>query len=112
MHVIFNVGNTFYFKINGLPIFAKGSNWIPADIFQERITVSYLELLMKSAVEVNMNMLRVWGGGVCILKSSVKSIQILVDMNSHLSSGPHYSVPVHQFLLDLSLLIYFCIAGL
>lgn len=45
-------------------MFAKGSNWIPADSFQERISLSYIELLLKSAVEANMNMLRVWGGGV------------------------------------------------
>jgi beta-mannosidase len=57
-------GNTFYFKINGLPIFAKGSNWIPADSFQERIKPSYVEQLLRSAAEANMNMLRVWGGGV------------------------------------------------
>ena len=31
-------GLSFYFKINGLPIFLKGSNWIPADSFQDRVT--------------------------------------------------------------------------
>ena len=44
----------------------KGSNWIPANSFQERITGAYIEKLLVSAVEANMNMLRVWGGGVSI----------------------------------------------
>ncbi|XP_068954718.1 beta-mannosidase [Petaurus breviceps papuanus] len=57
-------GLSFYFKINGLPIFLKGSNWIPADSFQDRVTSDLLRLLLQSAVNANMNTLRVWGGGV------------------------------------------------
>ncbi|KAH1001112.1 hypothetical protein HUJ04_013364 [Dendroctonus ponderosae] len=58
-------GQTFYFKVNGEPIFVKGSNEIPINILpelgQDRQTIRYL---LQSAKEVNMNMLRVWGGGV------------------------------------------------
>ncbi|XP_075400096.1 beta-mannosidase [Tenrec ecaudatus] len=57
-------GLSFYFKINGLPIFLKGSNWIPADSFQDRVTPDLLRLLLQSAVDANMNTLRVWGGGI------------------------------------------------
>ncbi|XP_016079086.1 PREDICTED: beta-mannosidase [Miniopterus natalensis] len=57
-------GLSFYFKINGFPIFLKGSNWIPADAFQERVTSDLLSLLLQSAVDANMNALRVWGGGI------------------------------------------------
>jgi len=57
-------GKSFFFRINGRPVFMKGSNWIPADIFPERVSAAYLERLLQSAVEANMNMLRVWGGGV------------------------------------------------
>ncbi|XP_070207159.1 beta-mannosidase-like isoform X2 [Littorina saxatilis] len=57
-------GLTFYFKVNGFPIFMKGSNWIPADSFQERITKDRLRLLLQSAVDTHMNAMRVWGGGV------------------------------------------------
>ncbi|XP_064440945.1 beta-mannosidase isoform X1 [Mirounga angustirostris] len=57
-------GLSFYFKINGLPIFLKGSNWIPADSFQDRVTSDLLRLLLQSAVDANMNTLRVWGGGI------------------------------------------------
>ncbi|GFS83583.1 beta-mannosidase [Trichonephila clavipes] len=57
-------GLSFYFRVNGVPFFAKGSNWIPADSFQERITPKYIEDLLQSAKDANMNMLRVWGGGI------------------------------------------------
>ncbi|XP_033016272.1 beta-mannosidase isoform X3 [Lacerta agilis] len=57
-------GLSFYFRINGLPIFMKGSNWIPADSFQDRVTSKRLRILLQSAVDANMNMLRVWGGGI------------------------------------------------
>ena len=60
------LGHSFYFKVNDRPIFARGSNWIPADNFQERITPHYLDVLLGSAKLANMNMLRVWGGGVCV----------------------------------------------
>lgn len=57
-------GLSFYFKINELPIFLKGSNWIPADSFQDRVTPELLKVLLQSVVDANMNTLRVWGGGV------------------------------------------------
>ncbi|XP_072439843.1 beta-mannosidase isoform X1 [Chiloscyllium punctatum] len=57
-------GLSFYFRINGLPVFLKGSNWIPADAFLDRVTFDVLENLLQSAVDANMNSLRVWGGGV------------------------------------------------
>ncbi|XP_078660192.1 beta-mannosidase-like [Branchiostoma floridae x Branchiostoma belcheri] len=57
-------GLSFYFKINDLPIFMKGSNWIPADAFKNRITTEYTRNLLQSAVDANMNTLRVWGGGI------------------------------------------------
>jgi hypothetical protein len=65
---LFFSGKTFYFKINDQPIFFKGSNWIPADSFLETVTKSRIENLLQSAKDVNMNVLRVWGGGVKSLK--------------------------------------------
>lgn len=55
---------TFYFRINGEPIFIKGANCIPLDAFQSRITPKDREYLLTVAVESNMNMIRVWGGGI------------------------------------------------
>ena len=57
-------GRSFAFYVNGVPIFAKGSNWIPADSFPTRITAAGLEALLHAAAETHQNMLRVWGGGV------------------------------------------------
>ena len=57
-------GLSFYFVINGQPIYVKGSNWVPPDSFQERVTDERLERLLRSAQLANMNMLRVWGGGI------------------------------------------------
>jgi hypothetical protein len=55
---------SFFFKVNGHPMFMKGSNWIPSSIFPENMTNERIEFLLRSAAEANMNMLRVWGGGV------------------------------------------------
>ncbi|XP_014672055.1 PREDICTED: beta-mannosidase-like [Priapulus caudatus] len=57
-------GLSFYFKINGVPVFMKGSNWIPADSFKEKVTPSVVRNLLQSAVDAHMNCLRVWGGGI------------------------------------------------
>jgi beta-mannosidase len=56
-------GKSFTFVVNGVPIFAKGSDWIPADSFPTRISDEYLEGLIRSAAATHQNMLRVWGGG-------------------------------------------------
>ncbi|MFL1426478.1 MULTISPECIES: glycoside hydrolase family 2 protein [unclassified Nocardiopsis] len=57
-------GTPFTVTVNGLPIFAKGANWIPDDHFLTRITRERLEHRVGQAVDANMNMLRVWGGGI------------------------------------------------
>jgi beta-mannosidase len=56
-------GKSFMFVVNGVPVFAKGANWIPADSFPERVTRERYRQLLESARDANMNMLRVWGGG-------------------------------------------------
>ncbi|KAL3968559.1 perforin 1 [Sarotherodon galilaeus] len=62
--VVGSPGLSFYFRINGKPIFLKGSNWIPVHSFQDQVTPDVLKNLLQSAVDANMNALRVWGGGV------------------------------------------------
>ncbi|XP_076002860.1 beta-mannosidase [Genypterus blacodes] len=62
--IVGSPGLSFYFRINGKPVFLKGSNWIPAHSFQDQVTPAVLRNLLQSAVDANMNVLRVWGGGV------------------------------------------------
>lgn len=57
-------GKTFYFKVNGNPMYAKGTNWIPSDSFTARITKEKYKKLIKDCKDANMNMIRVWGGGI------------------------------------------------
>lgn len=57
-------GESFQFVINGVPVFAKGANWIPAHSFVNEVSRADYDNLITSAVEANMNMLRVWGGGI------------------------------------------------
>jgi beta-mannosidase len=54
---------TMHFVANGVPFFAKGGNWIPADQFATRMTKARLQRYMEDAVAANMNSLRFWGGG-------------------------------------------------
>lgn len=58
-------GLSFYFKVNGVPIFMKGSNWIPSHILPEKTeNKERIKELLEAVRDANMNMLRVWGGGV------------------------------------------------
>ena len=52
------------FEINGRKIFAKGSNWVNPEIFPGKITRQRYEELINLAVKANMNIFRVWGGGI------------------------------------------------
>ncbi|MBO3760510.1 glycoside hydrolase family 2 protein [Ciceribacter sp. L1K22] len=56
-------GSRFAFRINGREIFCRGANWIPADALFSRTSPDKTEDLLRSAIQANMNMIRVWGGG-------------------------------------------------
>ncbi|GEN76270.1 beta-mannosidase [Chryseobacterium hagamense] len=57
-------GKSFYFKVNGQPMYAKGTNWIPGDSFSPRMTKEKYRKLIRDCKEANINMIRVWGGGI------------------------------------------------
>jgi beta-mannosidase len=57
-------GESFAFAINGREVFCKGANWIPADSYLPRISGRDYRDWVKLTADCNMNMLRVWGGGI------------------------------------------------
>ena len=59
-----SIGNSFFFKVNGIPTFMKGVNYIPQDVFLPRVEDSDYKNIISAAAEANMNMIRVWGGGI------------------------------------------------
>ncbi|KAF2359739.1 Glycoside hydrolase superfamily [Trinorchestia longiramus] len=59
-----DIGRHFRTYINGVPIYMRGSNWIPAHVLPERVTTSYIRQLLEDAVAANQNAIRIWGGGI------------------------------------------------
>ena len=57
-------GKTFYLRVNGIPVFAKGADYIPMDQFPSRVTYDDYNKLLNIVLETNMNCIRIWGGGI------------------------------------------------
>jgi beta-mannosidase len=57
-------GQSFSFVVNGRAIYAKGANFVPVDILLPTVTAADSARIVRQAAEANMNMLRVWGGGI------------------------------------------------
>ena len=56
-------GVAMHVQINGVPVFVKGADWIPADNIPTRVTPDMIRWFMHKAVECNFNFIRLWGGG-------------------------------------------------
>ncbi|MFT4611118.1 MAG: beta-mannosidase [Gammaproteobacteria bacterium] len=59
-----SIGESFYFKVNDVSVYMKGANYIPQNSLQNQVTDAHYEKLLDDVVDANMNMLRVWGGGI------------------------------------------------
>jgi len=59
-----SIGTSFYFRVNGKSVYAKGANYIPQDMFLPRVTNEQTHKLLELVELSGMNMLRVWGGGI------------------------------------------------
>jgi beta-mannosidase len=59
-----SIGRAFYFKVNGVPFYAKGANYVPEEMIETWINADNTVRLMQEAKEAHFNMLRVWGGGI------------------------------------------------
>lgn len=56
-------GSSFYFRVNDIPIYTQGANWIPAHNFQTTLTTADYKDWLDLAVNGNQNIIRIWGGG-------------------------------------------------
>ncbi len=56
-------GLAMHVQVNGVPVFVKGADWIPADNIPTRVTPETIRWYMKKAIECNFNFIRLWGGG-------------------------------------------------
>ena len=59
-----SIGRAFYFKVNGVPIYAKGANYVPEEMIETWINADNTLSLLRQAKDAHFNMLRVWGGGI------------------------------------------------
>lgn len=59
-----SIGESFYFELNGQPVFMKGANYIPLRYFPGEATEADYIQLIRQCKDAHINMLRVWGGGV------------------------------------------------
>jgi len=57
------IGKSFYFEVNDIPLFAKGANYIPGEILRTQQDTAYYQRLFDNITSANMNFVRVWGGG-------------------------------------------------
>lgn len=77
-------GHTFNFRINGVDLFAMGTNWIPSSVLPENANdLEYIRYLLQSVKDANMNMIRVWGGGLYELDEFYKMADELGIMIWH-----------------------------
>ncbi|MCO8269343.1 hypothetical protein M1L60_01920 [Actinoplanes sp. TRM 88003] len=59
-----HTGGAFVFHVNETPVFVKGVNWIPDDIFPSRMTRDRYARRLGEAAAAGVNLVRVWGGGI------------------------------------------------
>ncbi|MBR3710559.1 MAG: glycoside hydrolase family 2 protein [Bacteroidales bacterium] len=57
-------GFSFYFKVNGVPFYAKGANYVPEEMIETWIDDGRTVNLLQESKKAHFNMLRVWGGGI------------------------------------------------
>ncbi|MFD3537167.1 glycoside hydrolase family 2 protein [Streptomyces sp. NPDC058664] len=57
-------GTGFTLVVNGVRIFARGVNWIPDDVLPSRVTPERYRTRLTQAAEANIDLVRVWGGGI------------------------------------------------
>lgn len=93
-------GETFLFNVNGRDIFCQGGNWIPADNLQPTMTQKRYKDWIQLAKFSNLNMIRVWGGGIYEAEeffNACDEFGMLVWHDWAFACGDY---PIHQEFLD------------
>jgi beta-mannosidase len=57
-------GAPFALRVNGEPFLVRGANWIPDHAFPTEVGRARYGARLTDATEANVNLLRVWGGGI------------------------------------------------
>ena len=95
--LITEAGTSFFFEMNNKPIFCGGADWIPADSFTPRISSERYQAWLRLAVDANMTMIRVWGGGIYeedIFYDTCDELGLLVWQDFMFACG---SYPAHSW---------------
>ena len=90
-------------EINGRTIFAKGTNWVPPEIFPGTITTETYRPLLKLARDAHMNLLRSWGGGIVNKEGFFDlcdELGLLVWQEFPLACNPYEDDPDYLRVLD------------
>ena len=56
--------NTFFFRVNGAAVYAKGANMVPMEEMEGRANADALRYLVRNAASAGFTILRNWGGGI------------------------------------------------
>ena len=59
-----SIGESFYFKLNNVPVFMKGATYVPSNILTTQVSNETYKRVIEDARDANMNMIRVWGGAI------------------------------------------------
>jgi len=57
-------GAPFLLRVNDQPVIVRGANWIPDHAYLTEMTPERYAGRIDDAVEANVNLLRIWGGGI------------------------------------------------
>ncbi|KAK5189616.1 hypothetical protein LTR99_006149 [Exophiala xenobiotica] len=93
-------GETFMFSVNGRDIFCQGGNWIPADNLQPTMTRERYNDWMRLARYSNLNMIRVWGGGIYETEEFFDACDEFGMLVWHDWAFACGNYPIHQEFLD------------
>lgn len=82
-----------FYRVNGQELFVMGANWVPADAFQARLGEAQVRDLLQSVVAANMNILRIWGGGIYnpdLFYDLCDELGIMVHTEGQFSDSDYY----------------------